>query len=188
MDQNKYPLRGIRVLDFGWVAAGPSATKILADMGAEVIKVESRKRPDTTRFTPDNIERSPETDPAFHSLNRNKLGITRQMANPEGSELLRKLAGNVILYWKIFSRGDEKIRARLRDPQSNKTGYYYGFHAGSGELGAAGRDAGLRAGSGCAVRPGEYGRIQGRKGPWACSNPIPITTPGPIPPLPLWLL
>ncbi len=103
MDKSKYPLHGIRVLDFGWVAAGPSATKILADMGAEVIKVESRKRPDTTRFTPDNIERSPETDPAFHSLNRNKLGITIDMTKPEGSELLRKLAGKSDMCWKIFS-------------------------------------------------------------------------------------
>ena len=117
MDKNKYPLHGIRVLDFGWVAAGPSATKILADMGAEVIKVESRKRPDTTRFTPDNIERSPETDPAFHSLNRNKLGITIDMTKPEGNELLQK-TGREMRYCtgKFFPRGDEKIRTRLRDP------------------------------------------------------------------------
>ncbi|MBN1664509.1 MAG: CoA transferase [Deltaproteobacteria bacterium] len=105
MDQNKYPLSGIRVLDFGWVAAGPSATKILADMGAEVIKVESRKRPDTTRFTPDNIERSPETDPAFHSLNRNKLGITIDMTKPEGCELLRKLAAKCDIVLENFFPG-----------------------------------------------------------------------------------
>jgi benzylsuccinate CoA-transferase BbsF subunit len=105
MDKSKYPLRGIRVLDFGWVAAGPSATKILADMGAEVIKVESRKRPDTTRFTPDNIERSPETDPAFHSLNRNKLGITVDMAKPEASGLLRTLAGKCDIVLENFFPG-----------------------------------------------------------------------------------
>jgi benzylsuccinate CoA-transferase BbsF subunit len=105
MDKNKYPLHGIRVLDFGWVAAGPSATKILADLGAEVIKVESRKRPDTTRFTPDNIERSPETDPAFHSLNRNKLGITVDMTKPEGCELLRKLAGQCDIVSENFFPG-----------------------------------------------------------------------------------
>lgn len=105
MDKNKYPLHEIRVLDFGWVAAGPSATKILADMGAEVIKVESRKRPDTTRFTPDNIERSPETDPAFHSLNRNKLGITIDMTQPEGCELLRKLAAKCDIVLENFYPG-----------------------------------------------------------------------------------
>jgi benzylsuccinate CoA-transferase BbsF subunit len=105
MDNSKYPLHGIRVLDFGWVAAGPSATKILADLGAEVIKVESRKRPDTTRFTPDNIERSPETDPAFHSLNRNKLGITIDMTRPEGNDLLRKLAGKCDIVLENFFPG-----------------------------------------------------------------------------------
>lgn len=105
MDKAKYPLAGIRVLDFGWVAAGPSATKILADMGAEVIKVESRKRPDTTRFTPDNIQRSPETDPAFHSLNRNKLGITIDMTKPEGCELLRRLAARCDIVLENFFPG-----------------------------------------------------------------------------------
>jgi len=105
MAKDKYPLRKIRVLDFGWVAAGPSASKLLADMGAEVIKVESRTRPDTTRFTPDNIERSPETDPAFHSLNRNKLGVTVDMAKPEGNGLLRKLAGKCDIVVENFYPG-----------------------------------------------------------------------------------
>ena len=105
MDNNKYPLQGVRVLDFGWVAAGPSATKILADMGAEVIKVESRKRPDTTRFTPDNIERNPETDPAFHSLNRNKLGITIDMTRKEGCDLLRQLAAKSDIVLENFFPG-----------------------------------------------------------------------------------
>ncbi|MEW6186700.1 MAG: CoA transferase [Thermodesulfobacteriota bacterium] len=105
MNNTKYPLQGIRVLDFGWVAAGPSATKILADLGAEVIKVESRKRPDTTRFTPDNIERSPETDPAFHSLNRNKLGITIDLTQPEGNDLLRKLVGKCDIVLENFFPG-----------------------------------------------------------------------------------
>ena len=84
-------LDSIRVVDFGWVAAGPSVGKLLADMGAEVIKVETRNRLDTTRFTPENIQRSPETDPTFHSINRNKLGITVDMTQPEGNDLLRKL-------------------------------------------------------------------------------------------------
>lgn len=91
MKGNEYPLWNCRVVDWGWVAAGPSATKILADMGAEVIKVETRNRPDTTRFTNDNVERSPETDPVFHALNRNKLGITVDMSKIEGTKLLKKL-------------------------------------------------------------------------------------------------
>ncbi|MBN2077272.1 MAG: CoA transferase [Dehalococcoidales bacterium] len=91
MEKEMYPLSGYRVVDFGWVAAGAAAGKILADMGAEVIKVETTTRLDTTRFSPDNVERSPETDPGFHAINRNKLGITVDMTKPEGAELLKKL-------------------------------------------------------------------------------------------------
>ncbi len=91
MTMQSYPLTGCRVVDFGWVAAGPMAGRIWADMGAEVIKVESHKRLDTTRFSPDNVQRSPETDPGFHSINRNKLGITVDMTRPEGIELLKRL-------------------------------------------------------------------------------------------------
>ena len=91
MEKTMYPLSGYRVVDFGWVAAGAAAGKILADMGAEVIKVETTTRLDTTRFSPDNVERSPETDPGFHAINRNKLGITVDMTKPEGADLLKKL-------------------------------------------------------------------------------------------------
>ena len=88
---NKSALEGYRVVDFGWVAAGPILGAMLSNMGAEVIKVESKTRMDSMRISPDNLEQDPEKDPWFHSIHRNKLGITVDMARPKGAELLKRL-------------------------------------------------------------------------------------------------
>ncbi|MDY7018567.1 MAG: CoA transferase [Chloroflexota bacterium] len=87
----QYPLEGFRIVDFGWVAAAPILGSLLADMGAEIIKVETRKRPDTSRYSPDNTIRDPERDPWFHCMNRGKLGITVDMTQPRGLTLLKEL-------------------------------------------------------------------------------------------------
>jgi benzylsuccinate CoA-transferase BbsF subunit len=86
-----YPLSGYRVVDFSWVWAGPLLGEILADMGAEVIKVETNKRLDSARLTPGRSTVGPETDFVFHSMNRNKLGITVDMTDPRGAKLIREL-------------------------------------------------------------------------------------------------
>lgn len=99
------PLEGYRVIDFGWAAAAPRATCLLADMGAEVIKVETRKRPDPVRFGPDNLERNPEQDPLFHSINRNKLGILLDLTRSEGIEIIKKLIGISDVVVENFSTG-----------------------------------------------------------------------------------
>jgi benzylsuccinate CoA-transferase BbsF subunit len=86
-----YPLSGYRVVDFSWVWAGPLLGELLADMGAEVIKVETNKRLDSARLTPGRSTVGPETDFVFHSMNRNKLGITVDMTDPRGAKLIREL-------------------------------------------------------------------------------------------------
>ncbi|MBE0481715.1 MAG: CoA transferase [Dehalococcoidia bacterium] len=86
-----YPLAGYRVIDFSWVWAGPLLGMLLGDMGAEVIKVETNKRLDSARLTPGRSTEGPETDFVFHSMNRNKLGITVDMSDPRGSDLIREL-------------------------------------------------------------------------------------------------
>src|SRR6516162_826654 len=77
----KMPLTGIRVLDFTWVVAGPVATRILADHGAEVIKLERKPGP------PGERQRGLQGD-----LHRNKLSTTVNMANAGGIEVARRLA------------------------------------------------------------------------------------------------
>ncbi len=89
-------LEGLRVLDLTWVLAGPYATKILADHGAEVIKVESRHRPDASRFAAAlhlsrDPARHPDTSGYFNNYNRNKKSIALNLARPEALDLLRGL-------------------------------------------------------------------------------------------------
>ncbi|XVQ09810.1 CoA transferase [Spirillospora sp. CA-255316] len=89
-------LMGVRVLDLTWVLAGPYCTKVLADHGAEVIKVESETRPDPTRFAPFmHLSRGPHTDPDangyFNEVNRNKRSVALGLRSDEGLAVLREL-------------------------------------------------------------------------------------------------
>jgi len=94
---NKLPLKNIRIIDFGHVWAGPMVGGLLADMGAEVIKIESSKRLDLWRNRPGimwkNINAPKyELCPGFHNLHRNKLSITLDLTKPKAVELLKRLA------------------------------------------------------------------------------------------------
>ncbi len=90
----KRPLSGIRVLDMTTFWAGPSCTHALALLGADVIHVESTRRPDGTRLiagVPVTEEQWWEKSPIFSSLNTNKKGLTLDLQDPRGQELLRRL-------------------------------------------------------------------------------------------------
>jgi len=80
---NQEILKGLRILDFTWVLAGPYATRILADFGAEVIKVQSKK---TTGGVESNLTGY------FGHWNRNKRSITLDMSYPEAEEIALRLA------------------------------------------------------------------------------------------------
>jgi len=90
------PLAKVRVLDLtmGW--AGPLATRTVADLGADIIKVESTGYPDWWRgayFTKEfYAERQYEKNSYFNLMNRNKRGITLDLTRPEGKQLLLSLA------------------------------------------------------------------------------------------------
>ena len=81
------PLAGLRVLDLTEHMAGPFCTMILADMGAEVVKLERPGRGDSTRAWGDGSERNP----YFRYINRNKKGITLDYKQPEGRALFLRL-------------------------------------------------------------------------------------------------
>lgn len=88
------PLSGIRVLDMTTFWAGPSCTHFLAMLGAEVIHVESTRRPDGTRLIagiPATVDRWWEKSPIFAALNTNKKGVTLDLQSPRGRDLLRQL-------------------------------------------------------------------------------------------------
>lgn len=90
---NKDALSGVRIADFSWVLAGPSATLLLSLMGAEVIKIESLKRLDQSRQNTLNEQGLPDYDnsPYFNVVNLNKKGIRINLSRPEGVELARKV-------------------------------------------------------------------------------------------------
>ncbi|MCX5865947.1 MAG: CoA transferase, partial [Proteobacteria bacterium] len=94
----KRPLEGYRVLDFGWNWAGPLAAQILADMGAEVIKIESSTRQDVTRFL-DYVKHF------FRHNNRSKLSVTVDLKQPGGVELVKRLARISDIVLDNFSAG-----------------------------------------------------------------------------------
>jgi len=79
------------VINFGWVFAGPYLSTMLGDLGAEVIKVETRSRVDSMRLSPDNLDRDPDRDPWFHSGVRNQLSVTLDMAQPKAIPIIKRL-------------------------------------------------------------------------------------------------
>jgi benzylsuccinate CoA-transferase BbsF subunit len=145
MSRNNYPvLHDIRILDFTWVLAGPYATRLLADFGAEVIKVQPLL--------------STEADDAFsrgyyNTWNRNKLGITLNLDKPGGIELAKKLVGisdavvenftpRVMANWGLDYENLKKIKTNIimvslslmgqAGPWRDYTGFGPTVHAFSG--------------------------------------------------------
>jgi len=101
------PLKDIRIIDLSMGWAGPLAARNLADLGADVIKVESCENFDwwrsweaTQEWIDDN---GAEKSPAFNSVHRNNKNITLDLSHPEGRELLLKLVGTANVVMENFS-------------------------------------------------------------------------------------
>jgi crotonobetainyl-CoA:carnitine CoA-transferase CaiB-like acyl-CoA transferase len=89
IEQNDFPLTGIRVLDLSRVFAGPLCGQVLADFGAEVIKIEHPGRGDDTRDWGMRIGKTETT--YYNSMNRNKRSITLDLQNKEGVQIVYDL-------------------------------------------------------------------------------------------------
>ena len=101
------PLDGIRVLDFTWAWAGPYCTLQMAHMGAEVIRIESEKRPCVTRLIPPFADDQPGPNRAgyFNQYSQGKKSIQLDLARPEAAEIVKKLAAQSDIVVQNFSAG-----------------------------------------------------------------------------------
>ena len=96
MAVNEFPLKGLRVLDLTRVLAGPFATQMLGDFGAEIIKIEKPHEGDETRgWGPPFVKNANGSDgdaAYFHAANRGKKSICIDISKPEGASLIKALA------------------------------------------------------------------------------------------------
>ena len=101
------PLAGIRVLDFCWVWAGPFCTLQLAHLGAEVIRVETSKRPDINRVIPPFADKQPGLNRggSFNQWNQGKLSLQLDLGRREAIEICHQLVSHVDLVTENYAPG-----------------------------------------------------------------------------------
>ena len=158
------PLAGVRVLDLSRVLAGPYATMVLGDLGADVLKIEHPERGDDTRHWGPPFVRSEAGDESayFLSINRNKRSVGVDLKSPDGLERIRTLAAGadvVIENWKRgalekMGLGYEALRERNPGlvycsitgfgpgPDENRPGYDFLVQARGGVMGITGPEGG----------------------------------------------
>lgn len=172
------PLAGVRVLEFGQIAAGPFTGSLLADLGADVVKVENPAGGDGMRswppLTPDaNGELFSEN---FASINRNKRSIAVDLKNPESLKSLKELIGVCDIVVENFRAGvlrrlglgfDELVKRNPRlvycsisgygqtGPYAKKGAFDVTVQAMSGLMSATGEDG--RPPVKCGVPVGDFG-------------------------------
>ena len=101
------PLEGVHVLDLSWVMVGPASGRYLADMGADVIKVESSKRIDPVRTLGPfkDGKTGPERSLSYHNLNAGKRCVAIDIRRPEGRDIVLRLARWADVVLESFTPG-----------------------------------------------------------------------------------
>lgn len=101
----RLPLEGIRVCDLTWIIAGPTATRVLGDFGAEVIKVEHEQAVDPIRMGRPIVGEKPTLNNSgfFNYMNRDKKSVLLNVRHPLGHELLKRLIAKCDVVIENFS-------------------------------------------------------------------------------------
>ncbi|MCP5026346.1 MAG: CoA transferase [Actinomycetia bacterium] len=119
------PLKGLKVLDFMWAMAGPAASRVLADYGAEIVRVESEHKIDAVRTLqpfPNDVP-DPELSGIYNNMNAGKKGLSLDMSKPGATDIIWDLIdwADVVLEsfspraMKEWGLGYEAVRARRPD-------------------------------------------------------------------------
>lgn len=103
------PLEGIKVLDFTWVFAGPTAGKYLAALGADVVKIESENKPDLVRngwgYADFDPTENQNVSAYFNEHNQGKREINLNLNSERGQELARELASEADVWMESYAPG-----------------------------------------------------------------------------------
>ncbi len=105
------PLKGVRVIELARILAGPWAGQVLADLGADVIKVESPQGDDTRKWGPPFVMGADGENLSaayYHSCNRGKRSVTIDFSTPEGAETVRRLVADADVLIENFKLGGLK--------------------------------------------------------------------------------
>ncbi|HYF20566.1 MAG TPA: CoA transferase [Ramlibacter sp.] len=107
MSEKKLPLSGLRVADFCWIGAGSYTTKVLGDMGADVIKIETATRLDSLRLAGPYKDGQPGVNRSGYFADRNtsKRGITIDMKHPRALAVIRRLIARSDVVANNFAAG-----------------------------------------------------------------------------------
>lgn len=103
--ENIPPLTGLKVIEIGQVAAGPFAASLLADLGADVVKIESPDGDGMRQWPPFNSAQNGKYSENFASLNRNKRSIALDLKNASNIELVRRLSEKADVLLENFRPG-----------------------------------------------------------------------------------
>jgi len=127
------PLHGLKVIELAHIMAGPVCGLMLADMGADVVKVEKKSGDDTRRSVPPDIEGE---SAAYMMMNRNKRGVVLDLKNPEGNAVLRRMLSTADVVIENYRKGTmEKLGLGYVTLRKDNPGLIYCEISGFGRTG-----------------------------------------------------